>query len=311
MILRSHLRRWLLANLALVLLCASLVPAYARKLPPIADVHLHYTWDQVDVTSPRQAVAALKRNNVVLAVVTGTPPDLALEIARAGGDRIVPIYGPYLSGYGRRDWFTDPRTLRAARAALASGKYFGIGEVHLRAGLGPRRDNPIFTGLIELAIEHDVPVLIHTESSSHLYFQPLCQNYSKARFLWAHAGGLLNASQVGTLMKLCPNVWVELSARDRWRYTVTPIVDDQGRLLPEWEALLKEYPQRFMIGSDTVWPVDPSHRWDESDTGWKKIDDYLGFHRHWLSFLPEQLARQVRLENAQRFFHQDRRKSDG
>jgi hypothetical protein len=309
MTLRFQVRACLTASL--VLLLASAPPTYAEALPPIADVHLHYTWDQVDVTSPREAVAALKRNNVVLAVVAGTPPDLALEIARVGGDRIVPVYGPYLSGYGRRDWFTDPRTLKAARLALASGKYFGIGEVHLRAGFGPRRDNPVFTGLIELSIAHNVPFLIHTESSSQLYFQPLCLQYSKARFLWAHAGGLLNASQVGALMKQCPNVWVEFSARDRWRYTLTPVVDEQGRLLPEWEALLKKYPQRFMIGSDTVWPVDPAHRWDQSDTGWKKIDDYLGFHRRWLRFLPERLARQVRLDNAKRFFHRDQRKSDG
>lgn len=45
----------------------------ADRTMPVADAHLHYKWNQAEVTSPEEAVAALKANNVALAVVTGTP----------------------------------------------------------------------------------------------------------------------------------------------------------------------------------------------------------------------------------------------
>ncbi len=269
---------------------------------PMADIHLHYTWDQVGVTSPEDAVAALKRNNVTLAVVSGTPPDLALDLKKAGGDWVVPIFGPYLTGAHRKNWFTDPNVLKEAQKALAGGQYRGIGEIHLRNVLGPRRDNTILIGLINLGIKYDVPLLIHTEASSEKYFEPLCVKYPKARFLWAHAGGVLKAEQVGRLMARCPNVWVEFSARDPWRYIHSHITDESGRLLPDWLAVVKKYPNRFMTGSDTVWPVDSLHRWDEPDTGWQEIDRFLAFHRQWINQLPPRLAKKIRLDNAKAFF---------
>jgi hypothetical protein len=291
-----------LQTLALFVICVGIAVGATEKAEPMADVHLHYTWDQTGVTSPEEAVAVLKRNNVTLAVVNGTPPELALELKKAGGDWVVPIFSPYLTGAHRKDWFTDPNVLTAVEKGLASGQYRGIGEFHLRHVLGPRRDNPVLLGLIELGIKYDVPLLIHTEASSEKYFEPLCVKYPKARFLWAHAGGLLNAAQVGRLMDTCPNVWVEFSARDPWRYIHSPITDESGSLLPGWIALIQKYPHRFMTGSDTVWPVDNLHRWDEPDTGWQEIDRFLAFHRKWIDRLPLELAQKVRLDNARAFF---------
>ena len=94
----------------------------------------------------------------------------------------------------------------------------------------------------------------------------------------------------------------ELSARDSWRYVGFPIADEDGRLLPEWEALVLAYPERFMVGSDPVWPVDQSDRWDEPDTGWQELPRFLDFHRTWLSALPAEQANAIRWENARRFF---------
>lgn len=294
-----------LKTAALILaLCSTPVAVAAgdTKLPPMADIHTHYNGEQVGVTSPEEAIAALKRNNITLAVVIGTPPELALDIKRAGGDWIVPIFSPYLDASYRKTWFNDTNVLVAAEKALKSGQYHGIGEIHLRHVLGPRRDNPVMLGLIELGIKYDVPLMIHTEASSEKYFEPVCLKYPKARFLWAHAGGLLKADQVGRLMESCPNVWVEFSARDPWRYIYSHIVDDSGKLLPGWTALIRKYPSRFMTGSDPVWPVDNLHRWDEPDTGWQEIDRFLAFHRKWLNQLPPELAQKVRLENAQTLF---------
>jgi hypothetical protein len=97
-------------------------------------------------------------------------------------------------------------------------------------------------------------------------------------------------------------VWVEFSARDKWKYVNSPIVDDQGQLLPGWVSLLQLYPDRFMTGSDPLWPVEFRNNWDTADTGWDMLDELIDFHRRWLNGLPPELAEKVRLRNAQAFF---------
>lgn len=179
----------------------------AVEQPPVADAHLHYKWNQAEVTSPEAAVKALKDNHVRLAVVTGTPAERALELQALAPDIVVPIYGVYRRG----------------------GDWYG------------------WQGRDEM----------------------------------------------------------DLSARDPWRFVSFPISGDDGRLLPAWEALVLRWPERFIIGSDAVWPVDRLDAWDRADTGWEHIGDFLAFHRRWASFLPEDVRRKVLLENAVRVFRPD------
>jgi hypothetical protein len=274
----------------------------ADSLPPLADVHLHYNGDQEAVVSPKEAIAILEKQNVKLAVVSSTPPELALVLREAGGNWVIPLFRPYFSEYQRHRWFADPTVLPRARNALASRNYKGIGELHLIAGLGPSRKNKTLHGLIQLAIEFDVPLLIHIETSSERYFTPLCKQYPKARFLIAHAGGLLNAKQMSNLLTTCTNVWTEFSARDHMRYVQSPIVNNKGRLLADWNKLIKQYPDRFMIGSDPFWPVEKEIAMEEPDSGWLYVKDYLNFHRKWLAELPEKTRRKLEYDNAVKFF---------
>lgn len=283
------------------MLCGITAPLIGAPLLPLADVHLHFSWDQKELLSAREAVARLHEQNVVLGVVSSTPPELALELRQAGGDWIIPFYRPYLPGSGKHRWYLDPRSLPATRAALESGAYYGLGELHLTAGVGPSAGNAVLNGLLEMAAEFDVPVQIHTEASDHRYFLPICQRHRQVRFLWAHAGGRLNAPQVAALMAACPNVWTELSARDPDRYIDDPIADHDGHLLPQWRQLVARYPDRFMIGSDPAWPVEYLHHWDQADQGWDRVADFLAFHRGWLADLPPELAVAIRLDNARRF----------
>ena len=155
---------------------------------PFADMHLHYNGDQGELLSAQEAVAILEKNNVVLAAVSSVPSSYALKLAKAGGDWIIPFYSPYYHAGNRLNWFYDKQVLVETRKGLQSAQYFGIGEVHLMDGVGPRRDNPVIQGLLKLADEFDVPFLIHTDASSYEYIVPICQSYPRVRFLWAHAG---------------------------------------------------------------------------------------------------------------------------
>ena len=268
----------------------------------VFDVHLHFNHNQTGVVTPEEAVAILKKQNVQYGVVSSTPPELALELQAADKKIILPLWRPYLEPISRHNWFNDQRVLPAARAALATGQYYGIGELHMISGLGATPKNTILNGLIGLGIEFDLPLLIHTETSSHKYFLPLCTHYPKARFLWAHAGSRLGPEEVDALLSQCRNVWVEFSARDNWRYLEDPIIDASGRLLDSWLTLIKRYPDKFMIGADPVWPIEYLHNWDVPDTGWEKYDQYLNFHRHWIQHIPASLADRIRFTNAYRFF---------
>ena len=289
--------------LCTLLLSICSIAALASEAPKrVFDVHLHYNQNHTGETTPEEAIDILRKQNVVYGVVSSTPPDLALELKAADPKRILPLWRPYFDVASRHNWFNNKRVLPEARKAMASGQYIGIGELHMVSGLGPTTRNEILHSLVKLGVEYKRPLLIHTETSSYRYFLPVCKQHPRARFLWAHAGGRLGATDVRALLKKCKNVWVEFSARDHWRYIEDPIVDAQGRLFDDWVKLIKDYPDRFMIGADPVWPVEYRDAWDQTDTGWDKYNDYLEFHRTWLRHLPKPLANKIRYDNAYQFF---------
>ena len=269
---------------------------------PIADVHMHWKWNQKEVTTPAEAKAIIQEQNIGLAVVTGTPPELALELRDIAPDTVVPIYGIYRIPGEWATWHRDETLISRVRKALESGDYLGIGEVHLIGGFISDWKKPTIRDLFNLAAEFDVPVLIHTEFSRANYTLGLCKAHPKTRFLWAHAGSMLKPSEVERVLDGCPNVAAELSARDPWRHRGNLIVDDEGQLLPEWRELVLKYADRFMVGSDPVWPVERLNPWDEPDSGWQELHRFLDFHRSWLATLPEDKAAAIRWENAVRFF---------
>jgi len=268
---------------------------------PMADIHLHFNWNQEEIISAKEVIAILQQNHVSMAVVSSRPSVNALKLRKEAGNWILPIYSPYYKPGIKHTWYRDPEVLIHARKALSSGEYFGIGEMHLVSALGPKRNNPIVLGLLQLAMQYHLPVLIHTDSSSHEYFLPICQQYDKIKFLWAHAGGILDAQEVGALMQQCPNVWVEMSARDPWHYG--QFTDENMKLLPGWQALFEKYPDRFMTGTDPVWNAHQTYRWYEADEGWSHYQQLNYFHRQWMLQLDPGLEKKIRLDNALKFFN--------
>lgn len=285
--------------------CGTAAAAADREqLRHFADVHQHYKWNQAEVTSVDEAVQALHEHRIGLAVVTGTPPELALELADAAPGIVVPIYGIYRSSGEWSRWPYDDDLLERVREALETGRYRGIGEVHMIGGFIPQWDQPVVAGLFSLAAEFGVPVLLHTEFSRANYLIGICQAYPETRFLWAHAGTMVPPEEVDRALDACPNVWVELSARDPWRYVHSPIAGADNRLLPPWRELVLRWQDRFMVGSDPVWPVEQLDAWDASDTGWDELGRFVGFHRQWLADLPAEAAEKIRWSNAAAFFAQ-------
>lgn len=269
---------------------------------PIADIHLHWKWNQKEVTSVSQAINHLESNNITLAVVSGTPPELALELADAAPEIVIPVYGPYRIPGEWSLWHRDPKLIARVRAALASGKYKGIGEIHMIGGFISHWKKPEIAQLFELAAEYDVPVLVHTEFSRADYTLGFCQAHPKTRFLLAHAGSMLKPAEVRRILDGCANLHIELSARDPWRHRSNPLTEEDGQLKSGWRQLIMDFSDRVMVGSDPVWPVDRLNPWDEPDTGWEHLGRFIDFHRSWLAELPAEVAQKIRLDNALTFF---------
>jgi hypothetical protein len=64
-----------------------------------------------------------------------------------------------------------------------------------------------------------------------------------------------------------------------------------GELDPEWELLLLEYSQRFMVGVDTY----RTERWH----GFAEVVSQI---RHWLDQLPDAVSSAIAYRNAARLF---------
>jgi hypothetical protein len=282
------------------------LPVTLSAQTPVADMHLHYKWSQQEVTSPDDARRILDTQQVVLGVVIGTPAGLALTLAERDPARIVPIYSPYREGGDWYRWATDPEVVTRAREALASGRYQGIGELHLLGGFAPRTaQGDVLSRLLVLAEEYTVPVLLHTEFSRPDIMLALCARHPRTQIIWAHAGAILPPEAVASVLAACDNVRAGLAARDPWRFVNNPITGPQGELLPAWRALLLRYPDRFMVGSDPVWPVDQLDRWDAADTGWQELGRFWDYHRGWLAQLPDEVARRIACTNAVALFRPD------
>ena len=170
--------------------------------------------------------------------------------------------------------------------------------MHIGPGIAPA-SSEVFRGLLRLAAEYDVPVLLHTEASDYRYFTPICREFGSVRFLWAHAGNL-GPEQVGRLLSVCPNVWVEFSARDPAHYGNFIAAD--GTLPSAWAELIARHPARFMTGNDPVWNAHQMFRWYEAGEGWQHYEEFIRFQRAWLAQLPSRLEARVRLHNALDFF---------
>lgn len=299
------IKKWIrlttyMVALVWILMLAACASEAKKRTPPVADMHIHYNWDQREVISAQEVITRLQAANVVMTLVAGTPSELALELQKAGGDWVIPFFSPYIRPNARHTWYRLPEVIEEARAGLSAGLYRGIGEVHFMAGTRPWPDDPGFVSLVQLAKQFKVPMLIHVDASEVRYYVDLCRQYPTVTLILAHAGGVYRAGQIDEILTACANTMVDLSARDPWRYG--GLTDAKGELTPDWQRVLLAHPLRFMIGTDPVWRVTRTQSWDEADDGWDHFTELMDFHLSWLAYLPDDVAEAVRYKNALRLF---------
>lgn len=188
-------------------------------------------------------------------------------------------------------------------AALRSGQYRGIGEVHTYArpipfvnapavALSP--ETPVVRRLLEVAGIHGVPIDIHCDSN----FSELTRAaaaHRRTTIVWAHMATPMSPSTMRDVLRDHPNVFFDMSAKNPACCPLAaaehPFLGLGGVLDETWRQLFEAYPDRFLVGVDFF---TRDHLVRARETG--------EFYRNLLGQLTPPTARKLGYENAERLY---------
>lgn len=248
---------------------------------PLFDAHLHYNVEAAEGPHPLPDVLGrMQRAGVRAIIANSRPNDGTKSLAgspatRAAGVTVVPFVRLYRNRADYDNWFRDPSIAAMVQAELAAGTaagpYRGLGEFHLYDSANA--NGPVAKQLLQLAEAKGLAVLAHVDDTA---IELLLAHAPKARLIWAHTGiGGVPTARVRALLKTHPTLMGELSYRPG-------LTDGDGRLSAEWKALLTEFPDRFLVGSDT---------WVNGR--WADYEGLMAEARRWLGDLDPAIARRI------------------
>jgi hypothetical protein len=236
-------------------------------------MHIHYNHDVWEALPPKEAIALLRKAGVMRALVSSSSDDGTQKLDTAAPDLIVPALRPYRKNGETSSWLRDESVLGYLEDRLTRHKYVAIGEIHVH---GTDADLPVVRRVVDLAKRHGLMLQAHSDAEA---VERLFRHDPAARIVWAHAG-YEPVPRVGDMLQRYRNLWVDLSSRE----DIAP----NGRLVTEWRALLLEFPDRFMMGTDTFVP-----------DRWGMIGSHAEAVRTWLTGLPREIAERIAYKNGE------------
>lgn len=258
------------ASAVLALMLAS--PAAAEPLP-IFDAHIHYSHDAVKQVPPKEAVAALRAAGLKKALVSSSDDNGTQLLIKEAPDLIVPALRPYRRRGETGTWMHDPTVIDYVEGLLKRHTYHAIGEFH---AFGDDIETPVMQRMIALAKQHSLLLHAHSDADA---VERIFRADPGARVLWAHSG-FDRPEKVREMLGKYPNLWADLAFRT-----------DQasgGTVDPDWLAAFREFPDRFMVGTDTFAPER-----------WYYVKEHAEYSREWLASLPKDLAEGIAYRNAE------------
>jgi hypothetical protein len=253
--------------------------ATAEDRLPIFDCHLHYSDDAWSSYPSDDVIARIRAAGVIRILASSSPDDGTVKLLEAAPDLVVPELRPYRNAVSSATWHDDAGTPAYLRERLGQRRYVGIGEFHLHATADARTTT--VRDAVALAVERDIHLHVHADAPAILAFLEI---NPKVRILWAHAGMVTPTDQIRAVMGAQPNVSAELSFREG------QILGPDG-LDPAWKQLFLDFPDRFVVGSDT---------WTSGR--WPIYGQIIDEHRAYLNKLPRGLAEKIAYRNAERMF---------
>lgn len=260
--------------IAVALAVAAAMPAAADTSRPVIDVHIHYSEDAWSMLPPPEAIKVLRQAGLKKAFVSSSSDDGTQLLYKAAPDLIVPVLRPYRNRGETGSWVRDAGIIAHVEARLKANTYAGIGEFH---AYGADADTPVMRRMVELARERKI--FLHAHSDADAVERIFRQN-PEAYVLWAHSG-FAPIDKVRDMLARHKTLWADLAFRS-----------DQapgGRLDASWKQLFQDYPERFMVGTDTYTPER-----------WHYVVEQARYSRTWLADLPPDIADNIAYRNAER-----------
>ena len=269
-----HLRS-IVAGVAQCLALCVAGAATAAELP-IFDAHLHYSHDAWDQLPPKQAIAILRKAGLKRALISSSGDEGQQRLYAEAPDLVIPELRPYRSRGEIGSWFRDQSVIPYLEDRLKKYRYAGIGEFHL---YGSDADLPVPRRMVELARKYKLFLHAHSDADA---VERLFRQWPQARILWAHAG-FERPERVAEMLKKHANLWADLAFRTDHA--------SNDKVDPAWRAVFLQFPERFMVGTDSYTPER-----------WHYIAGHADWSRRWLADLPRDVAERIAWKNGEQVF---------
>lgn len=240
---------------------------------PIIDTHIHYSHDAWERLPPPEAVKVLRAAGLRMAFVSSSSDEGTQKLYKLAPDLIVPVLRPYRKRGEIGTWFKDPTVVDMLKDRLSKNRYAGIGEFHI---YGADADTPVMRAVVQLAKQYGI--FLHLHGDAEAVRRVFAQD-PNATILWAHAG-FVDPDQIRPMLARYKRLWSDLAFRSQHA--------TDGKVEPEWLALFKAFPDRFMVGTDTFAPER-----------WYFVQQHADWNRAWLKSLPADLADKIAYKNAE------------
>ena len=186
-------------------------------------------------------------------------------------------------------------------------------------------DHPLFLLLADIAAGKGVPIDIHMEAvpedmplpdrqiltrsgrnpemlrANIPAFERLLSYNKSAKIIWAHVGwcntGYRTPGLCRDLLTRHPNLYMSFKLSPEGVPEVRPITRDQKSIRPEWLQLLRDFSDRFVIGTDQFYGPPGSRQIGPQKTEATRL---------FMNLLPSDLAWKIGIENPLRIFNIER-----
>ena len=243
---------------------------------PIFDAHLHYSHDAWESVPPKAAIALLRKAGLRRALVSSSNDDGNQMLYAEAPDLILPSLRPYRTRGEISTWVRDDTVITYLEQRLARHKYVAIGEFHL---FGDNAELPVPRRMVQLAKQYKLLLHAHSDADA---IERLFKQWPEARILWAHSG-FDQPERLREMLKKHANLWCDLAFRTDH--------GSGGKVGPEWKAVFLEFPDRFMVGTDSFTPER-----------WPYVVEHANWSRGWMKDLPPAVAERIAYKNGEAVF---------
>jgi predicted TIM-barrel fold metal-dependent hydrolase len=261
--------------LALAVLLVLPTGAGAAELP-IFDAHIHYSHDAWETLPPGQAIELLRKAGVRGALVSSSNDDGTQKLVAEAPDLIVPELRPYRTRSDLSTWVRDEAVAAHVEERLRRYRYVAIGEFHV---YGADADLPVVRRVVAAARQYGLMLHAHSDADA---IERLFRQWPQARILWAHSG-FERPEKVREMLRRHRNLWADLAFRSEH--------GSGGKVSPEWREAFLEFPDRFLVGTDTYVPER-----------WHYVGEHAAWSRAWLADLPRDVAERIGWKNGEALF---------